>query len=43
MNKKLPEGFFFVLKEDEEIKRIKEFPDYWISNKERIRVIRKES
>ena len=36
MNKKLPEGFPFVLKDDEEIKQIKEFPDYWISNYGRV-------
>ena len=36
MNKKLPEGFPFVLKDDEEIKQIQEFPDYWISNYGRV-------
>ena len=36
MNKKLPEGFPFVLKDDEEIKQIKEFSDYWISNYGRV-------
>ena len=28
----VPKGFPFELKEDEEIKRILEFPDYWVSN-----------
>ena len=36
MDKKLPEGFPFELKEDEEIKQIVEFPDYWISNYGRV-------
>ena len=36
MNKKLPEGFPFVLKDDEEIKQIQEFSDYWISNYGRV-------
>lgn len=36
MNKKLPEGFPFELREDEEIKQIIEFPDYWVSNYGRV-------
>lgn len=36
MDKKLPEGFPFELKEDEEIKQIIEFPDYWLSNYGRV-------
>ena len=36
MDKKLPEGFPFELKKDEEIKQIVEFPDYWLSNYGRV-------
>lgn len=36
MDKKLPEGFPFELREDEEIKQIIEFPDYWVSNYGRV-------
>lgn len=36
MDKKLPEGFPFELKEDEEIKQVIEFPDYWVSNYGRV-------
>ena len=32
----VPKGFPFELKEDEEIKQIQEFPDYWISNYGRV-------
>ena len=36
MKKKLPNGFPFKLREDEEIKQVIEFPDYWISNYGRV-------
>ena len=32
MKRQIPNGFQFLLKEDEEIKQIIEFPDNWISN-----------
>lgn len=36
MRGQIPNGFPFLLKDDEEIKQIKEFPDYWISNYGRV-------
>lgn len=36
MKGQIPNGFPFLLKEDEEIKQIIEFPDYWISNYGRV-------
>lgn len=36
MKEKFPKGFPFLLREDEEIKQIIEFPDYWISNYGRV-------
>lgn len=36
MKGQIPDGFPFLLKDDEEIKQIKEFPDYWISNYGRV-------
>ena len=36
MKEKFPKGFHFLLREDEEIKQIIEFPDYWISNYGRV-------
>lgn len=35
-NKDLPADFPFKLKDDEEIKQIKEYPEYWISNYGRV-------
>lgn len=40
MDKKIPNGFPFELKEDEEIKQIVKFPDYWISIMEECSVIK---